>query len=439
MGRIFLDHIGGTRLFSCANCDTILTNRTELISTRFTGATGRAFLFNKDRVMLTGRHMVRDVSCKNCNSKLGWMYEYATEESQRYKEGRIILERALVRESEGFEHVPSDNSGCVVQKRCCGAFRERGLLLLPRKKSRQMDRLLCGVALRYTRTISTGDMYYATTAVCLAEVIKLVLSLGMLTKNGKFFQTEERFNGTYILQPQRAAKAERAIRSVTYQLKIPCTALCMVLMLNRSLNRLQWFSVFMLCGGVEQNPFVGFVAIAIAVLCSGFAEGVKSSDTSLWVRNIQMYLSGIVITLIGVFLNDGNKVLENGFFFGYTHWVYFVVLLASVGGLYTSVVVKYTDNIMKGFSAAAAIVLSTVASVLLFGLHIMCVSIYLYGLPKSETMKTTRQDSDSESKQKLINQVLQDDDARWLEPAESSVCVLEEDARVSLSLQHPVP
>ena len=47
MGRIFLDHIGGTRLFSCASCDTILTNRTELISTRFTGATGRAFLFNK--------------------------------------------------------------------------------------------------------------------------------------------------------------------------------------------------------------------------------------------------------------------------------------------------------------------------------------------------------------------------------------------------------
>ena len=47
MGRIFLHHIGGTRLFSCAACDTILTNRNELISTRFTGATGRAFLFNR--------------------------------------------------------------------------------------------------------------------------------------------------------------------------------------------------------------------------------------------------------------------------------------------------------------------------------------------------------------------------------------------------------
>ena len=37
MGRIFLRHIGGTRLFSCASCDTPLTNRAELISTRFTG------------------------------------------------------------------------------------------------------------------------------------------------------------------------------------------------------------------------------------------------------------------------------------------------------------------------------------------------------------------------------------------------------------------
>lgn len=47
MGRIFLDHIGGSRLYACAACDTNLTNRDELISTRFTGATGRAFLFDK--------------------------------------------------------------------------------------------------------------------------------------------------------------------------------------------------------------------------------------------------------------------------------------------------------------------------------------------------------------------------------------------------------
>ncbi|CAH1174050.1 unnamed protein product [Phaedon cochleariae] len=113
MGRIFLEHMGGNRLFSCANCGTNLTNRSELMSTRFTGATGRAFLFNRvvnltysevqDRVMLTGRHMVRDVCCKSCDTKLGWMYEFATEDNQKYKEGRVILERALVTESDGME------------------------------------------------------------------------------------------------------------------------------------------------------------------------------------------------------------------------------------------------------------------------------------------------------------------------------------------------
>ncbi|XP_054474430.1 CMP-sialic acid transporter [Anoplopoma fimbria] len=309
------------------------------------------------------------------------------------------------------------------------------------------------VALRYTRTISS-DLYFSTTAVCLTEVIKLILSLGMLSKEtGSPSRLKNALVEHVLSSPKELLKLsvpslvyavqnnmafialsnlDAAVYQVTYQLKIPCTALCTVLMLNRSLGRLQWFSVFMLCGGVtlvqwqpaeatkvqvEQNPFLGFVAIAIAVLCSGFAgvyfeKVLKSSDTSLWVRNIQMYLSGIVITLTGVCITDGEKVLEKGFFFGYTPLVCFVVLLASVGGLYTSVVLKYTDNIMKGFSAAAAIVLSTVASVIMFGLQItipfasgallVCVSIYLYGLPKQDTSNLSRKESDKESKKRLI-------------------------------------
>ncbi|KAM8846742.1 CMP-sialic acid transporter isoform 1-T1 [Synchiropus picturatus] len=311
------------------------------------------------------------------------------------------------------------------------------------------------VALRYTRTMSSAGLYFSTTAVCLTEVIKLILSLGMLAKETGhpsrlknalvehvIFSPKELLklsvpSVVYAIQNNMAFLAlsnlDAAVYQVTYQLKIPCTALCTVLMLNRSLSRLQWFSVFMLCAGVtlvqwkpaeatkvqiEQNPVLGFTAIAIAVLCSGFAgvyfeKVLKSSDTSLWVRNIQMYLSGIVVTLIGVLVTDGENVLEKGFFFGYTPWVFFVIFLASVGGLYTSVVVKYTDNIMKGFSAAAAIVLSTVASVMLFGLQItitfasgaamVCVSIYLYGLPKQDTSKVSQLDMDKEAKQKLIS------------------------------------
>ncbi|KAK7906631.1 hypothetical protein WMY93_015243 [Mugilogobius chulae] len=311
------------------------------------------------------------------------------------------------------------------------------------------------VSLRYTRTIPSGELYFSTTAVCLTEVIKLFLSLGMLAKETGspsrlknsvmehiFYSPKELLKLSvpsivYAIQNNMAFLAlsnlDAAVYQVTYQLKIPCTALCTVLMLHRSLSRLQWGSVFMLCVGVtlvqwkpveatkvqiEQNPYLDSwpspsPSSALDSQARVYFEKVlKSSDTSLWVRNIQMYLSGIVVTLIGVFVTDGDKVQEKGFFFGYTPWVCFVVFLASVGGLYTSVVVKYTDNIMKGFSAAAAIVLSTVASVLLFGLQItltfasgallVCVSIYLYGLPKQDTTKLPRPEADKELKEKLL-------------------------------------
>lgn len=56
------------------------------------------------REMLTGRHIVRDVYCKNCDTKLGWIYEFAMEDSERYKEGRVILEKELICEREGLKN-----------------------------------------------------------------------------------------------------------------------------------------------------------------------------------------------------------------------------------------------------------------------------------------------------------------------------------------------
>lgn len=43
------------------------------------------------RNMITGVHLVRDVYCRNCLVKLGWMYEFAFSQDQRYKEGIIFL------------------------------------------------------------------------------------------------------------------------------------------------------------------------------------------------------------------------------------------------------------------------------------------------------------------------------------------------------------
>jgi hypothetical protein len=48
------------------------------------------FSETQDRMMLTGRHIVRDVTCKKCEAKLGWMYEFATEDGQRYEKFRMF-------------------------------------------------------------------------------------------------------------------------------------------------------------------------------------------------------------------------------------------------------------------------------------------------------------------------------------------------------------
>jgi hypothetical protein len=46
--------------------------------------------------MTTGRHIVQDGLCKNCKEVVGWRYIKAYEASEKYKEGKIILEAELL-------------------------------------------------------------------------------------------------------------------------------------------------------------------------------------------------------------------------------------------------------------------------------------------------------------------------------------------------------
>ena len=46
--------------------------------------------------MTTGLHTVADIYCNRCSQVVGWKYEQAYEKSQKYKEGKFILERAKV-------------------------------------------------------------------------------------------------------------------------------------------------------------------------------------------------------------------------------------------------------------------------------------------------------------------------------------------------------
>eukprot|EP00256_Glycine_max_P055220 XP_014622349.1 protein yippee-like At3g08990 [Glycine max] len=70
------------------------------------GRYGRGFLFShamnivvgpkEDRHLMTGLHTVADVYCGDCREVLGWKYERAYEASQKYKEGKFILEKSKI-------------------------------------------------------------------------------------------------------------------------------------------------------------------------------------------------------------------------------------------------------------------------------------------------------------------------------------------------------
>ncbi|TRY95408.1 hypothetical protein DNTS_005480 [Danionella cerebrum] len=80
------------RTYSCIHCRAHLANHDELISK-----------CEQERVLLTGLHAVADIYCENCKTTLGWKYEHAFESSQKYKEGKFIIELAHMIKDNGWD------------------------------------------------------------------------------------------------------------------------------------------------------------------------------------------------------------------------------------------------------------------------------------------------------------------------------------------------
>lgn len=182
-------------------------------------------------------------------------------------------------------------------------------------------------------------------------------------------------------------------------------------MLKKQISKLQWLALVLLFVGVsvvqlqpteskqkspsavEQNPLLGFICVVISCCMSGFAgvyfeKILKGTKASVWVRNVQLGFLGVIIGFVTMEINDGAKVTEKGFFFGYYNAVWCVIFLQSFGGLCVAVVVKYADNILKGFATSAAIILSCIASIYFFdfqltlqftiGACLVMYSVYMY-------------------------------------------------------------
>uniref|UniRef100_A0A3B4AYS0 Uncharacterized protein n=1 Tax=Periophthalmus magnuspinnatus TaxID=409849 RepID=A0A3B4AYS0_9GOBI len=310
------------------------------------------------------------------------------------------------------------------------------------------------LSIRFVRTLP-GDRFYATSAVVMAEVLKvLTCLLIILLQKRRECQPLSMFDSIVVqykdtlklavpsliytlqnnLQYIAISNLPAATFQVTYQLKILTTALFSVLMLRKSLSRVQWFSLLLLFAGVaivqvqqegkkessvsdssSQNYMVGLVAVVISCLSSGFAgvyfeKILKGSAASVWVRNVQLGVFGTALGLLGMWWNDGPGIANNGFFFGYTSMVWCVIFNQAFGGLLVAVVVKYADNILKGFATSFSIIVSTVASVYLFGFHVDLMftagagmvigAVYLYSLPKPPSINgslTTEENGEMDS------------------------------------------
>lgn len=221
------------------------------------------------------------------------------------------------------------------------------------------------------------------------------------------------------LQYVAISNLDAATFQVTYQLKILTTAIFSVTMLGRKLNRLKWISLIILFIGValvqlqptslsakktptsansSQNPLVGLGAVIASSLCSGFAgvyfeKILKGTSGSIWLRNIQMGLFGVILGIVGMLMNDGSSVMTKGFFFGYNSLVWIVIAMQAFGGLLVAVVVKYADNILKGFATSFSIIVSCIVSVYIFsftvsvqflsGTCFVILAIFLYSRPES--------------------------------------------------------
>ncbi|KAL9398055.1 hypothetical protein Peur_007016 [Populus x canadensis] len=114
MGRLYIESVqnsggegGGEgrvrKIFKCKWCKVEFASYYDILSKDFQGRFGRAYLFrnvvnislgpSEERLLVSGWHTVCDIYCTSCQQILGWKYEKAYEESQKYKEGMYILEK----------------------------------------------------------------------------------------------------------------------------------------------------------------------------------------------------------------------------------------------------------------------------------------------------------------------------------------------------------
>ncbi|KAI7853912.1 nucleotide-sugar transporter-domain-containing protein [Circinella umbellata] len=295
--------------------------------------------------------------------------------------------------------------------------------------------------MRYSRIVQKPgqSMYIASTAVFLAEVLKIIACLFVMYRQqrywskfilvvrneilGKPAETAKMLipSSLYALQNNllyvALSNLEAATFQVTYQMKILSTAIFSVVLLGRSLSRSKWLALVLLMIGVTlvqsqsmstpppddtvQSPFIGLVAVITSCISSGFAgcyfeKILKTSETSMWVRNIQLGISGAFFSLVGMLMYDMQPLRQGGMLQGYDWLTWVVIGNQALGGLLVAIVVKYADVILKSFATSISLILSSAISFYFFdfqlsmqfvvGACIVILATYNYSVPDKKVL-----------------------------------------------------
>uniref|UniRef100_A0A6P6YJ38 Midasin n=1 Tax=Dermatophagoides pteronyssinus TaxID=6956 RepID=A0A6P6YJ38_DERPT len=302
------------------------------------------------------------------------------------------------------------------------------------------------LTLRYSRkTSSPNEAYINSTAVLLSEFVKFFICIVVIIYSesigGLYYILKDEIFGkpkefSKILVPAflytvqnnllflALTNLDAATYQVTYQFKIITTALFSRLILHKDLSSRQWFSLFLLMFGVifvqwpndnrqrssssiqmNENRLIGLFAIIISSLSSGFSgvyfeKLIKISKAqSLWIRNLQLALLSCMFSSFTIILNDLDEMNIKGFFYGYNSLTFMVIGLQAFGGICVSLVMKYADNILKGFATTISIILSSLCSHFIFndfspslnfliGASLVVLSTMMYSLPMSSGKST---------------------------------------------------
>ena len=244
---------------------------------------------------------------------------------------------------------------------------------------------------RYTR-VGGREPYSICSMVIMSELTKVLFSFGLLSieigsiprSTGLVVREVSHHReeclklivpaGLYFFQNNvlifAVTNLNTAQYQVCYQFKLVVTAILSVLMLKRRLQKAQWLSLVMLFLGIawvnkssapervqaaEQNAALGFSAVFAASFTSGlagvyFEKLVKGGTQSVWMRNLFLAVFSLFFGGVNVVLREREFIQEKGFFGGFDYLVVLLFVVNAGGGMIVGMVMKYADNILKGFA-----------------------------------------------------------------------------------------